>query len=453
MQKLRFYFVVFLFLLLAPLFLLYSQGFRIDFDNKTIVQTGGIFIKAYPKRAVVSVGKVEKLTDPWFGSAFFDNLIPRQYLVRVSKEGFLSWSNEVQVLPGKVTEIRNINLPKENLRFKELSRFSQIFLDSQQRKAVVVDSSKLDLKLVDFKAEVKTALLKEEELRSEDPKLLNIYWPKVKNSNYVIAVVSNKDKVNYLKIDLKERKAEIFTLPQDEILIEIYPFSQFAVLVFLDSASKSIPLFKIKKLDYQLLNLSPLASQVLAYTIYFNNLIWMNLKGEIFQLSLSPLSNLESLGRLKSSLPQLKGDVEKRIFPLSSFNFILELGDSLYNLNLNSLELQKISSEVKSWANFKGLFLAGLNSKGLFIYNLKSGQQYFFPQFKDYSKVEFVDPYRLLILKPKEGIFLLELSLEFKLQQIWKVVNLEVKDFYYFPESKKILVIQDDKVLVSTPLF
>ena len=53
-----------LFLLIAPSVVLYSQGYRIDFESKRIVQIGGFYFKVWPKNAQVLIdGKLEKKTD------------------------------------------------------------------------------------------------------------------------------------------------------------------------------------------------------------------------------------------------------------------------------------------------------------------------------------------------------------------------------------------------------
>lgn len=79
----------------GPSLLLYSQGYRFDFEKRKIVQTGGLFIKTLPKQAEVYInGKFIKKTDLIFGSLFVQNLLPKKYEIEIKKEGFFSWKKK-----------------------------------------------------------------------------------------------------------------------------------------------------------------------------------------------------------------------------------------------------------------------------------------------------------------------------------------------------------------------
>jgi len=70
---------LFLFLLIAPSAIFYSQGYRFDFDSKKITQTGGLFLKVFPKSAEIYLdGKLKKKTDFFFGSILIENLLPKK---------------------------------------------------------------------------------------------------------------------------------------------------------------------------------------------------------------------------------------------------------------------------------------------------------------------------------------------------------------------------------------
>ena len=87
-----------LFLIIAPLAIFYSQGYRFDFETKKITQTGGLFLKVIPKQVEVFVdGKLTKKTDFFFGSALIENLLPKKYRVSVKKEGYLPWEKNLEI--------------------------------------------------------------------------------------------------------------------------------------------------------------------------------------------------------------------------------------------------------------------------------------------------------------------------------------------------------------------
>ncbi|MBI1971281.1 MAG: PEGA domain-containing protein [Candidatus Wildermuthbacteria bacterium] len=100
-----------LFLLLAPTIILYSQGYRFDWETKKLFQTGGLYIKATPSRADISVdGILTGKTDALFGSALLGDLLPKTYRIRIEKEGYTSWEKTLEIKETLVTEAEHIIL-------------------------------------------------------------------------------------------------------------------------------------------------------------------------------------------------------------------------------------------------------------------------------------------------------------------------------------------------------
>ncbi len=107
-----FYLLVTLFLLGVPLILLYSQGFVFDFQNRDLVQTGGIFVKTVQTGAKIFIDS-DLYDETSFIShgVLMNNLLPKRYTVRVEKEGYRSWQKVVRVSDEEVLEFRNVFLP------------------------------------------------------------------------------------------------------------------------------------------------------------------------------------------------------------------------------------------------------------------------------------------------------------------------------------------------------
>lgn len=113
--------VALLFLILSPVVVFYSQGYRFDFDNFEIVKTGAFYFRVMPHEAKISITSIkkdqliiEKETSFFFGTLYLENLIPQRYNVVVSKDGYHSWEKNLDVYPKKVTEANNIILlPKD----------------------------------------------------------------------------------------------------------------------------------------------------------------------------------------------------------------------------------------------------------------------------------------------------------------------------------------------------
>lgn len=106
-----------LFLILAPLIVLYAKGIKFDFEKKRFVVTGALYFKTFPKAAEIFInGKKTKITDPLLGTAQIKNLLPRTYFVEIKKEGYFEWKKEMKVKEGEVTLAKVILFPK-NLNF------------------------------------------------------------------------------------------------------------------------------------------------------------------------------------------------------------------------------------------------------------------------------------------------------------------------------------------------
>lgn len=107
-----FYALVALFLLGAPLILLYSRGYVIDFQNKGLVQTGGIFVRTIQPGASIFIdSELYDKTSFISRGALITDLFPKRYSVRVEKEGYRSWQKVVRVSDKDVVEFRNVFLP------------------------------------------------------------------------------------------------------------------------------------------------------------------------------------------------------------------------------------------------------------------------------------------------------------------------------------------------------
>ncbi len=116
-----------LFLIVAPIIILSSQGYRIDFNPSEgrikITQTGGLFLRVLPRQADIFLdSKLKETTDFFFNSALIENLIPKKYKILVKKQGYHSWQKELEIKEKEVTAINNIFLFPQNPEFKALTK-------------------------------------------------------------------------------------------------------------------------------------------------------------------------------------------------------------------------------------------------------------------------------------------------------------------------------------------
>jgi hypothetical protein len=94
------------FILATPTILLYAWGYSFDWQKKRPVLTGGLYLKSIPKESEVYLNNKLKGETP----AFIKRLLPKDYQVKIVKEGFHPWQKKLKVESKLVTEARNILL-------------------------------------------------------------------------------------------------------------------------------------------------------------------------------------------------------------------------------------------------------------------------------------------------------------------------------------------------------
>ena len=94
------------FALATPTILLYAWGYSFDWQKKKPVLTGGFYIRSIPKKAEVYLNNKLKGETP----AFIKRILPRNYQVKVTKDGFHPWQKKLKAESKLVTEAKNIIL-------------------------------------------------------------------------------------------------------------------------------------------------------------------------------------------------------------------------------------------------------------------------------------------------------------------------------------------------------
>lgn len=108
----------FFFFIIAPPIVLYSLGYRVDFEQKKIVATGGIYIKAWPQPAEFYVdSKLGGKTNMFSDSVFVQNLLPKQHDILIKKEGYFPYQKILDVKEKEVIKLEHVILFKENISF------------------------------------------------------------------------------------------------------------------------------------------------------------------------------------------------------------------------------------------------------------------------------------------------------------------------------------------------
>ena len=107
-----FYLFVAAFLLGGTGVLLYSYGWRINLEERTVQKIGAIYIKTNVREATITVnGKLYKDTSGILQSGtLISNLLPKTYRVEIAKDGYHTYQKTLVVRPSQVAEILNVQL-------------------------------------------------------------------------------------------------------------------------------------------------------------------------------------------------------------------------------------------------------------------------------------------------------------------------------------------------------
>jgi len=104
---------VLIFLLIVPLFLFYTVGYRWDL-KLGFYKTGGLYISSPVTGSKIFVNsKEKKQTNIFQSGVFLQSLKPNKYSILVTKDDYWPWQKTLVVKEQLVTEARAILIPKE----------------------------------------------------------------------------------------------------------------------------------------------------------------------------------------------------------------------------------------------------------------------------------------------------------------------------------------------------
>ncbi len=124
-RRVYFFFFAIAFVLLIPVLILYSTGYRLD-SALGLIRTGGLYISVpYSGVNVYINDEIVRQTGVFQKNVFVQNLKPDNYSVRVEKDELQVWTKQLEVFPKTVTEAYSFMLPQEIL-FSEIKEFVEL---------------------------------------------------------------------------------------------------------------------------------------------------------------------------------------------------------------------------------------------------------------------------------------------------------------------------------------
>jgi hypothetical protein len=135
-RRFLYIFTIILFCVGAPIVLLFGLGKDFDYSSRSFVETGGIYIKAYPKNIDISIN------GDYLGAkrpTRIRYLTPGTYAVKLSKPGWYSITASVDVIAEKTTLLDPIELFAEYpTRVSTLQNVDRVFTSPFNSSAIIV---------------------------------------------------------------------------------------------------------------------------------------------------------------------------------------------------------------------------------------------------------------------------------------------------------------------------
>ena len=192
-----------IFFLLAPAMILYSQGYRFNWDEKQFSKVGAFYLSIIPTRAEVlvnekSIGKTARV----LGTTLTKDFSPGIYSVRVQKDGYHSWEKRLEIFPKQVTEVKHITLLPANPAFVVLQdNVRAIWIGPNKIEALLQKMNPKNtwtLSLWDIQKNIEYPLYESSLAQDE---ISNIEWAPDSNSFFLHIISQGQPKIFVQKID------------------------------------------------------------------------------------------------------------------------------------------------------------------------------------------------------------------------------------------------------------
>ncbi|MBI5222750.1 MAG: PEGA domain-containing protein [Candidatus Magasanikbacteria bacterium] len=112
--------LILIYAIIAPLVIFYTAGYRYNFQDRAIKQTGVLSVDIKPKNALVYLNDVllnQNLP------IYLPNRAPGSYKIRLTLPGYKNWEKDILIESKKTAYIKNITLFKESLPTQAMEKY------------------------------------------------------------------------------------------------------------------------------------------------------------------------------------------------------------------------------------------------------------------------------------------------------------------------------------------
>lgn len=266
------------FFVIAPVLVFYSMGYRLDFEKKKIVATGGIYVRTYPVADKIIIdSKISQKPGIFANSIFVQSLLPKDHTVSINKNGYYNYFKTLPVLENQVTKLENITLIKKSLVYSELADKIDYFSITPNNQNVLGASANANTIIFNYFAISNPSQPKTFSI-TQAGKVSEIKWSD--DSNKALIKIQNLASTFYYVFDSAAQKTTAARLPyldKNSQQISFNPRDNQQTFYIEDNTLYSLKNSK-----------APIAiNNIVAYKISDGNIIWLSSAGALNKSDIS----------------------------------------------------------------------------------------------------------------------------------------------------------------------
>ena len=152
--------MVLVFALIAPIIIMYSQGYRFDVKKMKFLETGGIYVKTMPGDATITIDdELPNKNSGFSRSLLIQNLLPESHVVKIEKDSYYSWTKKLNVEEKKVAEAKYVILFPNYIPFISIDNDVKSFYPYPDNNRILLLTISNELLSYDSEKKEKTRIL------------------------------------------------------------------------------------------------------------------------------------------------------------------------------------------------------------------------------------------------------------------------------------------------------
>ncbi|MFH1564750.1 MAG: PEGA domain-containing protein [bacterium] len=210
---------IIVFLAMAPLLLMYTNGYRYDFKKGVVIKTGILILESNPQKVNVYINNELKYTKTPIDRA---SLLPGLYEIKITKNGYYPWTKKLKIESNLTTFAQDVILFKKSTSVKIINgNFNDFTISKDNAKIITLWQDEATAEIWEYKLKEQSSnLLLRNSLNNSEIKLGE--WSK-NNKNLIFNNYGKTEqKNNYFIIQFKEsfwsNEDEIKTIKLNELI-------------------------------------------------------------------------------------------------------------------------------------------------------------------------------------------------------------------------------------------